>query len=265
MFTTSAIWVYCIVALGALGVYFLLPRTDRNTKTAGAVLALAGLAGLIVLAVTQAEVADRADLYFYVFSAIALICSVCVITQTRAVYSALYFMVVILAVAGLLLLMGAEFLAAALIIIYGGAILVTYVFVIMLASQSGEVLYDRRSRGPLGACFAGFLLVATIGGLMSEYEPPAPAQREGTGFAGASTAASSVQEPGAESPVGNTLLIGRQLMTRYVVVLELAGVLLLLAMVGAIAIARKKFPPSPDRMLEEKLIIGQKGKTAAPF
>ena len=189
------------------------------------------------------------------FSAIALICSVCVITQTRAVYSALYFMVVILAVAGLLLLMGAEFLAAALIIIYGGAILVTYIFVIMLASQSGEVLYDRRSRGPLGACFAGFLLVATIGGLMSDYEPPATA----------TTAALSVQDSGVEQSVGNTLLVGRQLMTRYVVVLELAGVLLLVAMVGAIAIARKKFPPSPDRMLEEKLIIGQKGKTAAPF
>jgi len=247
--------VYCIVALGALGVYFLLPRTDRNTKSAGAVLALAGLAGLIVLAVTQAEVADRADIYFYIFAAIALICSVCVITQTRAVYSALYFMVVILAVAGLLLLMGAEFLAAALIIIYGGAILVTYVFVIMLASQSGEVLYDRRSRGPLGACFAGFLLVATIGGLMSEYEPPPLA----------SMAALNVQDTGVEQSVGNTLLVGRQLMTRYVVVLELAGVLLLVAMVGAIAIARKKFPPSPDRMLEEKLVIGQKGKTAAPF
>ena len=255
MFTTSAIWVYCIVALGALGVYFLLPRTDRNTKSAGAVLALAGLAGLIVLAATRAEVADRADIYFYIFAAIALICSVCVITQTRAVYSALYFIVVILAVAGLLLLMGAEFLAAALIIIYGGAILVTYVFVIMLASQSGEVLYDRRSRGPLGACFAGFLLVATIGGLMSEYEPPPLA----------STAALNVQDTGVEQSVGNTLLVGRQLMTRYVVVLELAGVLLLVAMVGAIAIARKKFPPSPDRMLEEKLIIGQKGKTAAPF
>jgi NADH-quinone oxidoreductase subunit J len=210
---------------------------------------------LIVLAVTQAEVADRADIYFYIFSAIALTCSVCVITQTRAVYSALYFIVVILAVAGLLLMMGAEFLAAALIIIYGGAILVTYVFVIMLASQSGEVLYDRRSRGPLGACFAGFLLVATIGGLMSEYEPPALS----------STAALSAQESGAEQSIGNTLLLGRQLMTRYVVVLELAGVLLLLAMVGAIAIARKKFPPSPDRMLEEKLIIGEKGKTAAPF
>jgi len=255
VFSSSAIWVYCIVALGALGVYFLLPRTDRNTKSAGAVLALAGLAGLIVRAATQAEIADRADIYFYIFSAIALICSVCVITQTRAVYSALYFIVVILAVAGLLLLMGAEFLAAAMIIIYGGAILVTYVFVIMLASQSGEVLYDRRSRGPLGACFAGFLLVATIGGVMSEYKPPAPA----------SATALSVQEPGAEQSVGNTLLLGRQLMTRYVVVLELAGVLLLLAMVGAIAIAQKKFPPSPDRMLEEKLIIGQKGKTAPPF
>lgn len=255
MFGISAIWIYGIVALGALGVYFLLPRTDHTTKSAGALLGLAGLAGLVVWAATQIEVADQASIYSCIFSAVALLCSVCVITQTRAVYSALYFMVVILAVAGLLLLMGAEFLAAALIIIYGGAILVTYVFVIMLASQSGEVLYDRRSRGPLGACFAGFLLVATIGGLMSEFDPAMPA----------TTAASSAQDAGSGQSVGNTILVGQQLMTRYVVVLELAGVLLLLAMVGAIAIARKKFPPSPDSMLEDKLIVGQKGKTAAPF
>ncbi len=98
MFTASAMWMYCIVALGALGVYFLLPRTGRSTKSAGAVLALAALGGFAVLGVTHFASAGWTDIYFYMFSAIALVCSVCVITQTRAVYSALYFVVVVLAV-----------------------------------------------------------------------------------------------------------------------------------------------------------------------
>ncbi|MCH8853622.1 MAG: NADH-quinone oxidoreductase subunit J [Planctomycetes bacterium] len=264
MFTPSANWVYCIIALGALGIYFLLPRTDRNTRTAGAVLALAALAGLAGFGMTRFPSADSTAVYFYVFSAIALVCAVCVITQTRAIYSALYFVVTVLAVAGLVLLLGAEFLAAALIIVYGGAILVTYVFVIMLASQSGEVLYDRRSRGPLGACFTGFLLVATIGGLMMD-KPSAG------GDVGIASAAPAVQaEPrssldASTQVMGNTESVGVLLMTRYVVVLELAGVLLLLAMVGAIAIAQKKFPADEALAASKKVKIGEKGKTAAPF
>ena len=258
MFTLSAIWVYCIIALGALGVYFLLPKADRSTTGAGGVLGLAALGGLMVLGVTKFGSSAGTNIYFYIFSAIALICSVCVITQTRAVYSALYFVVVVLAVAGLVLIMGAEFLAAALIIIYGGAILVTYVFVIMLASQSGELLYDRRSRGPLGACFVGFVLVATICGLMVDDEMPGRVSP-------VALLTAETQSSASEEGVGNTMLLGRELMTRYVVVLELAGVLLLVAMVGAIAIARKKFPPDAESAPDEKLRIGEQGRTAAPF
>ena len=236
----------------------MLPKADRSTAGAGAVLGLAALGGLAMLGVTKFGSSQGTDIYFYIFSAIALICSVCVITQTRAVYSALYFVVVVLAVAGLVLIMGAEFLAAALIIIYGGAILVTYVFVIMLASQSGELLYDRRSREPLGACFAGFVLVATICGLMVDYEMPGRASP-------AAMLTADTPAPTSEEGAGNTMLLGRELMTRYVVVLELAGVLLLVAIVGAIAIARKKFPADAESAPEDKLSIGERGRTAAPF
>lgn len=256
MLTSLSLWVYGIVALGALGVYFLLPRADRSTRAAGALLGLAALAGLIVLGATRAAAGAEASAYFYIFAAIALICAVCVITQTRAVYSALYFVLVILAVAGLLVLLEAEFLAAALVIIYAGAILVTYVFVIMLASQSGTPLYDRRARSPLAACFAGFVLVAAVGGAMADY--PASEARSGSQF--------SVAADGDEAEsFGNTQSVGKMLMTRYVVVLELAGVLLLLAMVGAIAIARKKFPPSQSVLKHEALPVGEAGRSVAPF
>lgn len=260
MFNAQAMWIYFLLALGGVGVFFLLPRQDRSTKTAGRVLALAALAGLIGLGIARFGTAGHADVYFYIFSAIALSCSVAVITQTRAVYSALYFVVVILAVAGLMVLLGAEFLAAALVLIYAGAILVTYVFVIMLASQTGELLYDRRARAPLGACLAGFVLVASISGAMSDTlagpQIPQPS---------ASLIADEGSSDIATSAVGNTESIGAILMTRYVVVLELAGVLLLLAMVGAIAIASKKFPSPSDETVEKRLEIGEKGRTAAPF
>lgn len=258
MFSSPAVWVYCIFALGALGVYFLLPKVGRSTKAAGLILALSALIGLILLILNRRAATAPLEIPFFVFSIIAVSCSICVITQTKAVYSALYFVVVVLSVAGLVLLLGAEFLAAALVIIYAGAILVTYVFVIMLASQSGDVLYDRRARGPLGACCAGFILAAAIAGAAS-----------GTS-ADLSTIPGAAQtaafNSNSQQAVGNTELIGTILMTRYVVVLELAGVLLLLAMVGAIAIARKKFPSRrDDEAGEAKVKIGEAGRTAAPF
>jgi len=246
VFPAPSIWIYCIVALGAAGVYFLLPKAGRSTKAGGAVLALAALAALIVFSVREFT-SERTDIYYYIFSSLALIAATLVITQTRPVYSALYVVVLILAVAGLCLLLEAEFLAAALVMIYGGAILVTYVFVIMLAQQSGQSIYDRRARGPFAACFVGFLLVATIGGAMTEF-------------------ISSV-EPRAEAPevMHNTQAVGLLVMTRYVVVLEVAGVLLLLALVGAIAIARKRFPPLEEYGARRKPKLGEAGRTAPPF
>lgn len=257
--TALAIWIYLIVALGAIGVYLMLPKRGRSTKTAGTLLGLAALAGLIFLSVDQFASAERTDVYFYIFSAIALVCATCVITQTRAVFSALYFVVVILAVAGMLILLEAEFLAAALVIIYAGAILVTYVFVIMLAQQTGQSLYDSRARAPLGACFCGFLLVATVGGTMTDVVGALPT----SDITPAASVALSNGEQSVE--VGNTQAVGAMLMTRYVVVLEVAGVLLLLAMVGAIAIARKKFPRDKEADTQRKIMLGEAGRKAAPF
>ena len=78
--------------------------------------------------------------------------------------------------AGMLVMLEAEFMAFAMVIIYAGAILVTYVFVIMLASQSGEALSDRRARSPMAACLSGFLLLSTVSGAVAGGKPP-PADR----------------------------------------------------------------------------------------
>src|SRR5688500_18822765 len=128
--------------------------------------------GLILGALMARAANQRMHFYFWIFSLIALGGAVRVITHPRPVYSALYFVLTVFATAGLFVLLMAEFMAAALILIYAGAILVTYVFVIMLASQSTSpdarsgvrqvTEYDAVSRGPVVAASVGFALMGVL-------------------------------------------------------------------------------------------------------
>jgi NADH:ubiquinone oxidoreductase subunit 6 (subunit J) len=99
---------------------------------------------------------------FFLFGGVAVVGAICMITQHNPVYAALWFAVVIISVCGLFLLQAASFLAAATIIVYAGAIIVTFLFVIMLAQQSGYAVYDRRAREPLLATLAGFVLLGAL-------------------------------------------------------------------------------------------------------
>jgi NADH-quinone oxidoreductase subunit J len=131
------ILIMCLVA-GAGTVLMLPSRSEAPVRKIGGVVVLG--AGLIVAALLV-RAAARAPgggmgVYFWVFSAIALAGALRVVTHTRPVYSALYFVLTVFATAGLFILLWAEFMAAALVLIYAGAILVTYVFVIMLATSS---------------------------------------------------------------------------------------------------------------------------------
>lgn len=150
------------VALGLTSVYLLLPRVKRYPRWWGA--ALGGLA--LVLAgwlLVQVGAFTPETVLFYCFSAIAVIGGVLLIVQANPVHAALAFALVVLSTCGLFLLLAAPFLMAATIIIYAGAIIVTFLFVIMLAQQGGLSDADMRSREPLLATVAGFVL---LGGLL---------------------------------------------------------------------------------------------------
>src|SRR5205807_7606599 len=84
------------------------------------------------------------------------------ITQRNPVRAALSFALVVLSTCGLFLLQAAPFLMAATTIVYAGAIIVTFIFVIMLAQQAGLSDADQRSREPLLACVAGFVLLGAL-------------------------------------------------------------------------------------------------------
>ncbi len=259
MTSETAYILYVVFALGAVGLYFLLPRPDRRSAGVGAALGLAAVGALLVF-LSQKAVGDdggEGSGYFYLFAGIAVVAAGRVVTHRKPVFSALYFVVSVIAVAALMVLQQAEFLAIALVIIYAGAILVTYLFVMMLAQPSGAPDYDVRAREPFAAVVMGFVLMAAIAGRAGDL----PEAKRPTTISVTQTQTEPVPV-GAEME-SNTMSIARILMTRYVVVLELSGVLLLVSMVGAIALSRKEVPVDPDQPTPAPL--GEIGKNVEPF
>ena len=99
---------------------------------------------------------------FYTFAGLAILFGGMMIAQRNPVHAALSFAMVVLSTCGLFLLQAAPFLMAATIIIYAGAIVVTFLFVIMLAQQAGLSNADQRSREPFLATLAGFILLRAL-------------------------------------------------------------------------------------------------------
>jgi NADH-quinone oxidoreductase subunit J len=193
---------------------------------------------------------------FSIFAAAAILSAVLMITNRNPVYSALWFAIVTLSTCGLFLLQFAPFLAAATVIVYAGAIVVTFVFVIMLAQQSGATVYDQRSRQPLLSTVAAFILLAALLGALRESRTsvvrgsPDPAQMVDGADAGSGdprttdgstpAAANVLSRPADGESLGSMHALGRSLMGDYLFAVELAGTLLLVATIGAIAIAPRR-------------------------
>ena len=146
---------------GAAAIYLLLPRPRAFPALWGALLG--GLA--LVLAgwlVVGFNVLTPESFLFYAFSAAAVGFGALLVTQRNPARAALSFALVVLSTCGLFLLLAAPFLMAATIIIYAGAIIVTFLFVLMLAQQEGPSDADARSREPLLATIVGFVLLGAL-------------------------------------------------------------------------------------------------------
>lgn len=220
-----------ILVVGAgIGTLLLLPsRREAATRAIGGVI---GICSLLIFGamLLRSCVSPEASMgaYFWIFSAIAVISAVRVATHRRPVYSALYFMLAVFASAGLFVLLWADFLAAALLLIYAGAILVTYVFVIMLAAQAsgrGELTdADTLANEPLAATALGFGMMAVL--LLVIFD-------KGSGLASGAWGRAGESDTSVRALA--TYLFHHQLVN-----LELAGLILTMAMVGAIVIARRR-------------------------
>ena len=151
------------------------------------------------------------------------------VVVSRSPVASLLFMVASLAsTAGIFVLLEAHFLAAIQIMVYAGAIMVLFLFVIMLLNLGHE--YRRDIRGNV-AMIIGFAVTGGIGGLLARQLGSGTAGLEALGTGDAIDAA--LREHGA---VG---AIARPLFTDYVVAFELTGILLLVAIVGALLLAKK--------------------------
>jgi NADH-quinone oxidoreductase subunit J len=224
------------LVLSAIGVWWLMPRAEMRSRPVGFLFAFSGI-GLLASRFHLAAGPHTEGILFVVFATMALLCAVLMITSRNPVYSALWFALVTLSVCGLFLLQSAPFLAAATIVVYAGAIVVTFLFVIMLAQQSGSTIYDQRSRQPMVATLAAFIV---LGALLSTFEPWHEAQLIDPQAAAALINSNPLSRPAAAEPLGTMHGLGRSLFGDYLFAVELAGTLLLIATIGAVIMAPRR-------------------------
>jgi len=161
------------------------------------------------------------DALFYVFAALTLLCAALVIANPFSrspVTSAMFLVLTIISMTGLFVLLHAFFLAAVQIIVYAGAVLVLFVFVIMLLDLKEE---QRRKIKFFGAA-AGLVSVGTLAGIFVK----------SLSSLGPDTAAPTLE--------GETVALGKLLFTQYTLPFEIVSVLLLVAMVGVILLSKRK-------------------------
>jgi NADH-quinone oxidoreductase subunit J len=161
---------------------------------------------------------------FYFFASVLLFASARVITSRNPVHAALFLVLAFFTSSGIWILLEAEFLAITLVLVYVGAVMVLFLFVVMMLDINIAQLRERFwSYLPLGA-FVGLVLVLEMGVLLWFF----------SGFR-------EVARPGALAPdYSNTRELGRLLYTDYVYPFEIAAVILLVAIIAAIALTLRR-------------------------
>ena len=169
-------------------------------------------------------------IFFYLFAGICVASAVMVIASRNPVHSVLFLILAFVNAAGLFVLMGAEFLAMILIVVYVGAVAVLFLFVVMML----DVDFAELGRGVLNYLPIGGLIGAI---LLAELLVVVGGWAIGPNVMGAITA--PIPPAG---DVNNTQAIGLVLYTRYVYFFEAAGIILLVAMIGAIVLTLRHKP-----------------------
>ena len=169
-----------------------------------------------------------AAIAFYVLSAIAVLSAFAVIGARNPVHSVLFLILTFFNAAGLFVLMGAEFLAMLLVVVYVGAVAVLFLFVVMML----DVDFTELKKGfvqylPAGLLVAGALLFELI--LVA-------------GAASSAGGAPISLAPSEPSQITNAEAIGRVLYTDYLLLFQMAGLILLVAMIGAIVLTLRHRP-----------------------
>ena len=160
-------------------------------------------------------------LFFYVFAGVTCLAGLMVISSRNPVHSVLFLILAFFNSAGLFVLLGAEFLAMLLVVVYVGAVAVLFLFVVMMLDINFAELRDGFQRYmPLGLGVGGILLAEILFVFFNREEMP--------------------ENLNLVSEVSNTRALGRVLYTDYIYLFQVAGLILLVAMIGAITLTLRR-------------------------
>jgi NADH-quinone oxidoreductase subunit J len=158
---------------------------------------------------------------FIIFAVIAIVCAFNLVLQKHPISSALSLIGVMASLAVLYLLLGAEFIAMAQVIVYGGAVMVLFIFVIMLLNAGSEKASGKSWFAQIAGLPLLLAFIAVMGFLLRAFLPRMPRVEFGSWF-------------------GRTAEIGQSLFTDYLLPFEIISILILIAILGAVVLARKE-------------------------
>ena len=160
------------------------------------------------------------DILFFLLAAITLISAIGVVISRNPIYSALFLVLTLFCIAGFFLLLHAEFLAVIQVLTYAGAILVLFVFIIMLLNLSEEELFEKgfNNFGKVLLMLVSVLSFVTMGFII--HIP-------------------KLFWKSLPESFGGITEIGKEIFTGYIIPFEIAGVLLTVALIGAVLLAKK--------------------------
>lgn len=163
-------------------------------------------------------------LFFYLFAFVTIGSAIFVVLSRNPVHSVLFLILTFVSAAGLFLLTGAEFLALILIVVYVGAVAVLFLFVVMMLDVDFKALKKGAlDYAPIGAIIGVILLAELVVAVSGAYYRPAPA------------VVTALPMPPI-SQVTNIEALGHVLYTRYIMFFQMAGLILFVAMIGAIVL-----------------------------
>ncbi len=178
---------------------------------------------------------------FYLFATIAVVSGVLVISAKNPVHSVLWLILTFFSAAGLFVLMGAEFIAMLLIIVYVGAVAVLFLFVVMML----DINFVELRQGflqylPIGATIT-LILFIEMGMVVATWQ------------LGPDVAANAAAPSPAVGDISNTAALGQIIYTDYIYIFQGAGMILLVAMIGAIVLTHRKRPGVKRQVVNDQV------------
>ena len=166
---------------------------------------------------------------YYVLASLCVVSAIMVVTRRSAIHAALFLVLAFFCVAGIYIILSAEFLAAVQVLVYAGGVMVLFLFVIMLVPQGGNAPRQAGAQPPpIRHVVVSLILASALAGTVI------------TWFWDSAPEGSASDTRSLFTGGGNIEAVGMELYQRYLLPFEIASVLLLVAMIGAVVLARKK-------------------------